>query len=143
MNLEKVAALLGESTAASQTPGGEIGQLKELQRRHEHWGNIAGLCTLGLILVLFITLVFTQIVMKGGLLTVLGSILILLAIGAAVMGYFQFSARSLKQKLAAPQLPPPAAQLDSPRFPPAVSVTEQTTALLVEQNDQSTHEIAS
>jgi hypothetical protein len=136
MNLEKVAALLGESTAASQTSGGEIGQLKELQRRHEHWGNIAGLCTLGLILVLFITLVFTQIVMKGGLLTVLGSILILLAIGAAVMGYFLSSAKSLKQKLAAPQLPPPAVQLDSPRFPPAVSVTEQTTALLVEQNDR-------
>jgi hypothetical protein len=142
MNLEKVAALLGESDA-SQTSGGEILRLKELQRRHEKRGGIAGLITLGLVMVLFILLVFTQMIMRGGLLIVPGSILILLAIGAAVMGYFQASAKSLKQKLAEPQLPQPAENpINSARLPPPGSVTEQTTKLLAEQDDRSTHEIA-
>jgi len=140
LNLEKVAELVGESSAV-ETPGIESLRLKELQRKHENWGGIAGLIVFALILVLFITIVFSQIILKGGLLILPGSLLILLAVGAGVMAYFQVSAKSLKQKLAEPQLPQPSEKpIESPRLPPS-SVTEQTTQLLVEQNDRATHEI--
>jgi hypothetical protein len=132
LNLEKVAELIGESSAAETRGSGSL-RLKELQRKHEHWGGIAGLIAFGLILVLFIAIVFTQIILKGGLLILPGSILILLALAAGVMGYFQASAKSLKHKLAEPQLPQPTeSPVESPRLSPS-SVTEQTTKLLAEQ----------
>jgi len=99
----------------------------------------------GLILVLFIILVFTQMILKGGILILPASILILLAAAAGVMGYFQASAKSLKQKLVEPQLPASTEELTIEPLidSPPVSVTEQTTKLLAEPADRSTHEIAS
>jgi hypothetical protein len=137
LNLEKVAELVAESSPAERR-GVESLRLKELQRKHESWGGIAGLITFALILVLFVTIVFSQIIMKGGLLILPGSLLILLAAGAGVMAYFQASAKSLQQKLAEPQLPQSTDDqlIDSPRIPPPLSVTDQTTRQLVEQNDR-------
>jgi hypothetical protein len=148
VNLEKVAELIGESSAL-ETRGAEDLRLKDLQRKHESWGGVAGLIALGLSLVLFIAIVFTQIIMRGGLLILPGSLLILLALAAGVMGYFQSSAKALKQKLAQTQLPqttetPAHAQpinLSGIRTP--ASVTEQTTRLLEEQSERSTGKIAS
>jgi hypothetical protein len=148
LNLEKVAELVGESSAV-ETRGSKSLRLKELQRKHENWGGIAGLIAFGLILILFIAIVFSQIILKGGLLILPGSILILLALAAGVMGYFQASAKSLKQKLGEPQLPQPTERplggesIDPPMFRSAASVTEHTTKLLDDQNDRATHEIAS
>jgi len=141
---EKVAELVGESSAA-EARGSESLRLKELQRKHENWGGIAGLIAFGLILILFIAIVFSQIILKGGLLILPGSLLILLAGAAGVMGYFQASAKSLKQKLVEPQLPASTEELTIEHLidSPPVSVTEQTTKLLAEQDDRSTHEIAS
>ena len=141
LNLEKVAELVGESSAL-ETPGRETLRLKELQRRHESWGGIAGLIAFGLILVLFIILIFTQMILRGGILILPGSILILLAAAAGVMGYFQASAKTLKKKLGAPQLTRPAEPLTTgslidARLTQSASVTEHTTELLVEQNDRS------
>jgi hypothetical protein len=142
MNLEKIAELIGESSAA-ETRDSQNLRLKELQRKHESWGGIAGLSAFGLSLVLFIGLVVSQMIMKGGFLILLGSILILLALAAGVMAYFLVSATLLKQKLAKPQLPQPNENpIESPMLPPLVSVTEQTTKLLAEQDDRATHEIA-
>jgi hypothetical protein len=142
MNLEKVAELVGELSAV-ETRGSESLRLKERQRKHESWGGIAGLIAFGLSLVLFIGLVFSQIIMKGGSLILLGSILILLAAAAAVTAYFHASTKTLKQKLAAPQLPQPTENsIESPRLPPFGSVTEQTTKLLAEQDARATDEIA-
>jgi len=142
MNLEKIAELIGESSAL-ETRDSQSLRLKELQRKHESWGGIAGLGAFGLSLVLFIALVVTQMIMKGGFLILLGSILILLALAAGVMAYFLVSATLLKRKLAEPQLPQPNENpIESPMLPPPVSVTEQTTKLLAEQDDRATHEIA-
>jgi hypothetical protein len=143
LNLEQVAELIGESNLVSETPGSDALRLKELQRKHESWGGIAGLIAFGLALVLFIALVFSQIILKGGILILPGSILILLAGAAGVMGYFYASAKSLKQKLAEPQLPQPIGRplsgesIDPTMLRSSASVTEQTTKLLDEQNDRS------
>jgi len=144
LNLEKVAEMVGEASAA-EARGSESLRLKELQRKHENWGGIAGVIAFGLILVLFIILVFTQMILKGGILILPASILILLAAAAGVMGYFQASAKSLKQKLVEPQLPASTEELTIEPLidSPPVSVTEQTTKLLAEPDDRSTHEIAS
>ena len=147
LNLEKVAEIVSESIV-SETSGGDVARLKDLQRKYESWGGIAGLIAFGLVLVLFTILVFSQMILRGGGVAILGSILILLAAAAAVMGYFQASAKSLKEKLAEPQLPQSSGKslvtgsAGSPLFPPS-SVTEQTTKLLIEQNDRTTDEIAS
>jgi hypothetical protein len=142
MNLEKIAELIGESTAA-ETRDSESLRLKGLQRKHESWGGIAGLSAFGLSLALFIGLVVSQMILRGGFLILLGSILILLALAAGVMAYFLVSAQLLKQKLAEPQLPQPSENpIESPMLPPLVSVTEQTTKLLTEPEDRATHEIA-
>ncbi|HEX3084718.1 MAG TPA: hypothetical protein VHP99_09375, partial [Pyrinomonadaceae bacterium] len=123
------------------SPSGEIERLKDLQRKHENWSRIVGLVAFGLILVSLITIVFTLIILKGGLLIIPGSIAILLARGAGVMGYFQTSSKMLKQKLAQPQLPQPAEQIGLPMFQSPASVTEQTTGLLGEREDRSTDKI--
>jgi hypothetical protein len=147
MNLEKVAELVGELSAV-ETRGSESLRLKERQRKHESWGGIAGLSAFGLSLVLFIGLVFSQMILKGGFLILLGSILILLAVAAGVMAYFLVSAQLLKQKLAEPQLARPTDRLlsgesvDPPMFRSAASVTEHTTKLLTEDDDRATDEIA-
>jgi len=66
LNLEKVAAVLEESTGLSAISDAEVERLRERQRRHETWSGIAGLTAFALILVLFITLVFSQIILKVG-----------------------------------------------------------------------------
>lgn len=145
LNIEQVAALIAPVMATAETPGSEIARLKGLQLKHESWGVIAGLISFGLILVLMIALVFTLMIVKGGILILPGSILILLAVGAGIMGYFQASAKLLRQKLAEPKLPQPTGQLlteqsssPSTAFPAPVSVTEQTTKLLPDQNHRAT-----
>jgi hypothetical protein len=102
------------------------------------WGGIAGLVTFGLILLLMIIVVFSQMITKGRALLIPGLLLILLAIGAAVMGLFQTYSKSLKEKLANPPLPR-ASELpksDETRKlemyrEPVSSVTDRTTELLV------------
>jgi len=139
MNLEKVAALVVES----ETAGAETLRLQELHRKHENWSRIAGLITFGLILVMLIAIVVAGMIWKGGLLILPGSFLILFALGAGVMGYFQTSAKLLKQKLEEPKLPPAAGTPDNRSLPPnRGSVTEGTTKLLREQSDRSTSEIS-
>jgi hypothetical protein len=65
-----------------------------------------------------------------------GSILILFAIGAGVMGYFQSSAKLLKQKLAQSQLPTPApSEIEGSASMPLGSITDRTTELLNERRD--------
>ena len=44
---------------------GEIDRLKELLRKHEKWGGIAGLTAFAIALVLFITLVISQIILQA------------------------------------------------------------------------------
>jgi len=136
LNLEKVVDLLSEAAVAPDATGGEIARLKERQRKHESWSAIAGLLTMGLILALLITIVFIAMILVGRILILPGSILILLAIGAGVMGYLQTSAKLLKQKLAAPQLPgPDHPAIEASAAIPAGSVTDRTTELLSERRD--------
>jgi hypothetical protein len=114
----------------------KIARLKGLQLKHESWSAIAGMLTFGLILLLLIAIVFALMILKGGVLILPGSILILLAIGAGVMGYFQSSAKLLKQKLAQPQLPsptPPTIEVSGSM--PVGSITDRTTVLLNDRRD--------
>lgn len=105
LNLEKVAELLGNELAEPSSSIDERARLRERQRKFEQWGGIAGLITFGLILLLLIVVVFHQMILKGGAIVIPGLLLILLAIGAAVMGLFQTYSKSLKEKLANPPLP--------------------------------------
>jgi hypothetical protein len=135
LSLEKVAEILGEevavqsSTAPSQSRG-----LRERQQKFENLAGIAGLTTFGLVLLLFIIIVFTQIILKGGLLIVPGVLLILLALGAGAMAVFQGYSKSLKARLEERPLPPSTGPLSIARteaIPAQVhSVTERTTALM-------------
>ena len=90
--------------------------------------------TFGLILLTMIVVVFSQMIMKGRSMIIPGLLLILLAIGAAVMGLCQTYSKSLKEKLERPQLPRPTEThevrtLDAYREP-VPTVTERTTELL-------------
>jgi hypothetical protein len=138
-NLEKVAELLGDELAVESSPSiDERARLRERQRKFEKWGGIAGLVTFGLILLLLIVVVFHQMILKGGAIVIPGLLLILLAIGAGVMGLFQTYSKSLKEKLANPPLPRAAElpgsdetrKLDVYREP-VPTVTDRTTELLV------------
>jgi len=130
-----VAELLGnELPLEVSSRQSELARLRERQQKFQDWGGIAGLITFGLILILFIILVFTQMIMKGGALIPVGLLLILLAIGAGIMGLFQGYSKSLKEKLANPPLPKPAKsgearELDAFREP-VNSITDRTTELL-------------
>lgn len=85
-----------------------------------------------------IIVVFSQMIMKGRAMVIPGLLLILLAIGAAVMGLFQTYSKSLKEKLANPPLPrandlpgpDETRRLDAYREP-VPTVTDRTTELLV------------
>ena len=141
LGLDQVAELLGESVAR-ETPGDEISRLKNLQHKHEKWSGIAGLITFGVILLTLIVLVFSGMILVGRMMIIPGSLLILLACGAGVMGYFQTSAKSLKRKLAESQLPQSKTPL-SIELPRSLggSVTDRTTALLSEPADRTTGEV--
>ena len=134
LSLDKVAELLGKELPLEPLRASEIARLRERQRKFQEWGGIAGLITFGLILLLMIIVVFSQMIMKGRAMVVPGVLLILLAIGAAVMGLFQTYSKSLKEKLERPPLPrrPEADEsrkLDAYREP-VPTITERTTELL-------------
>ena len=134
LSLDKVAELLGNELPLEPTRANEIARLRERQRKFQEWSGIAGLITFGLILLLMIIVVFSQMILKGGAMIIPGSLLILLAIGAAAMGLFQTYSKSLKGKLETPSLPgrpevDEARRLDSYREP-VPTITERTTELL-------------
>ena len=129
--------LLGEEAELSSAID-ERARLRERQRKFEQWGGIAGLVTFLLILLTLIVVVFSQMILKQRALVIPGLLLILLAIGAAVMGLFQTYSKSLKAKLANPPQPRP---LDVPgsdetrtlegHREPVPTITDRTTELLV------------
>lgn len=148
LNLEKIAEVLGaEFSAQSDLSVPERARLRERQKRFESLAGVAGLSTFGLILVLLFVLVFSQMIMKGGLLIIPGVLLILLGLGAGVMAAFQVYSKSLQAKLEQKPLPPSTAPLamdtvDALRLKPN-SVTEGTTELLAAANGAETGEINS
>jgi hypothetical protein len=134
LSLEKVAELLGDEFAIESVSSSEAARLRERQKKFENLAGIAGVTTFGLILLLFIILVFSQIILKGGLLIIPGTLLILLAIGAGAMATFQVYSKSLKEKLEEKPLPPskkPVTIGAAAAYPlPPQSVSEGTTELL-------------
>jgi hypothetical protein len=93
-----------------------------------------GLIVFGLILLTLIVVVFLQMILKGG--AIVGLLLILLAIGAAMMGSFQTYSKSLMAKLANPPRPLDVPGSDETRTleayrEPVPTVTDRTTELLV------------
>ena len=81
--------------------------------------------------------------MRCGILPLLGMLLVLAAMGAGVMVYSQISAKSLKEKIVRPVLPPNAAfSLDDSQLRAPDSITDRTTELLTERKGRSTGEIA-
>ena len=147
-SLEKVAELLGDELAIeSPSLTSEAARLRERQQKFENLAGIAGLTTFGLILLLFIIIVFTQMILKGGLLIIPGALLILLAIGAGAMAVFQGYSKSLKAKLTERPLPPSTELLtigatDTHALPPQ-SVSEGTTELLERAGNAETGPINS
>jgi hypothetical protein len=147
-SLEKVAELLGdEPVIESPSPASEGARLRERQKKFENLAGIAGVTTFGLILLLFIILVFSQIILRGGLLIIPGTLLILLAIGASAMVTFQVYSKSLKEQLEEKPLPPSNTPLaigaaDTYPLPPR-SVSERTTELLEMEKSPETGPIES
>ena len=135
LSLEKVAELLGnELPLEASSRQRELARLRERQQKFQEWGGIAGLITFGLILLLFIIVVFSQMILKGGALIPVGLLLVLLAIVAGIMGVFQAYSKSLKEKLANPPLPKSgesgaARNLEAYREP-VPTITDRTTELL-------------
>jgi hypothetical protein len=119
----------------------EPARLRERQRKFEQWGGIAGLVTFGLILLTLIIAVFSQMILKQRALVIPGLFLILLAIGAAVMGLFQTYSKSLKAKLEEKPLPRTGSdetkKLEMYREP-VPTVTDRTTELLVPEKAADT-----
>ncbi len=149
LSLEKVAELLVSELAIEPSSSiDERARLRERQRKFEQWGGIAGLVTFGLILILMIVVVFSQMILKQRALLIPGLLLILLAIGAALMGLFQTYSKSLKEKLANPPLPRAAdlpgsdetRKLEAYRDP-VPTITDRTTELLVPARDATTGEM--
>lgn len=149
LNLEKVAEFLGdELTVEPSSAIDERARLRERQRKFEQWGGIAGLITFGLILLTLIVVVFLLMVLKGGAIVIPGLLLILLAIGAGVMGLFQAYSKSLKAKLEEKPLSRAAGRPEPDRLreidvyrEPVPTVTDRTTELLAPARDVETGEI--
>jgi hypothetical protein len=130
LGLTKVAELLGEELLNESAPALDRGHLRERQQKIQHWAAIAGLTTFALVLLLFIAIVFTQIVIHGGALSILGIVLILLALGAAAMAGFQVYSKSLKAKLDEKSSPRSGTPPAIGGAPSPASVSEGTTELL-------------
>ena len=144
LSLEKIAELLGEELGAPPPKvSDEVARLRELQQKHENWGGIAAMTAGGVILLLFVILVFTQMILKAGLLIIPAALLILLALGVGVMIYFQASAKSLKDKFDnTPSRKVEAGSGDAELLMPP-SITDRTTELLRDRPSPSTRELKS
>jgi hypothetical protein len=133
LNLEKVAELLGNEPAEPASLIDERARLRERQRKFEQWGRIAGLVTFGMILLTLVVIAFSAMILKGGAIVIPGLLLILLAIGAGVMGLSQTYSKSLKAKLEEKPLPRTGSdetrKLEMYREP-VPTVTDRTTELL-------------
>jgi len=137
--VEKIADLLGEQLAVEPAPGDETVRLRERQQKFERWAGIAGMTIFGVIILATILIVFQQMILKGGGVALAGLLIILLMIGAGLMGGLQTYSKLLKEKLAKPRLPAPrdsrpaetTGQL-GPYREPVASITDRTTALLAE-----------
>src|SRR5215831_1310925 len=137
LGLEKIAELIGQEGEHPADTG--IARLRERQQRLEKFGAIAGLTTFSLILLTLIVLAFSAMIWRGGLLIIPGTFLILLAIGAGVMGFSQAYAKSLKREMsrrAVDGASNPLALTESSLSPPD-SVTTRTTELLTVDRNQS------
>jgi hypothetical protein len=146
LSLEKVAELLGdELPLEASSRQHELARLREQQRKFQEWGGIAGLITFSLILLLFIIVVVSQMILKGGGLIGVGLLLILLAIGAGIMGVFQAYSKSLKEKLANPPLPKPDESREGRKLQayrePVPTITDRTTELLAPARGDDTGKI--
>jgi len=146
LSLEKVADLLGEELEIQSPPvASNRAALRDRQQKFENLAGIAGLATFGVILLLFVVLVFSQMILKGGLLIIPGTLLILLAFGAGAMGFFQVYSKSLKAKLEERSLQRETEPLsiETPdRMPLAPgSVSEGTTELLAPAKGADTGQI--
>ena len=143
LSLERIAELISDAVVLQGDPKGELARLKERKSKHEKWSSLAGFTTFGLILLVFLEIFFTPIILRGGILPLLGVLLVLAAMGGGVMVFFQMSARSLKEKIARPVLPP-GAPLSIPESNPRApdTITDRTTELLIEGKGRSTEEIA-
>ena len=142
LGLERIAELIGEALVLQEDPKGEIAHLRELRSAHEKWGRLAGFTTFGLILLVFLEIFFTPIILRGGILPLLGVLLAGAAIGAGVMVYFQVSAKALKEKIERPVLPHVSLSLDASNLRVPDSITDRTTQLLTESKTRSTNEMA-
>ena len=144
LSLEKVAEILGEDLPVQSSNLTERDLLRLRQQRFEHWAGVAGLGTFGVILLLLMILVFSQMILRGGWLAVPGTLLILLAVGAGTMAFFQGYAKNLKAKLEEKPLPPSTEPLSNrtTTLPlPPNSVSERTTELLAPAPSKDTGEI--
>jgi len=147
LNLEKIEELLGEQFLAKRSlPADDPAKLRERQHKLERWAGIAGLSTFGLILVTLIVIITREMFVKGGKILP-GLFLILIAIGAALMGGFMTYSKSLKEKLLSRPLPPPTRsesdetpKLESYREP-VPSVAERTTELLAARQAPETERL--
>ena len=146
LGLEKIAELLGEEvTLQSPSVRNDVARLRERQKRFEDVAGIAGLTTFALILLMLIVVVFWQMILRGGVLIIPGTLLILLALGAGVMGFFQAYSKSLKAKLGEKPLPPstdpqPIKISGASTLPPD-SIAEGTTELLTPAKNAETGRI--
>jgi hypothetical protein len=145
LGLDKVAELLGLELSNESATASDRAHLRERQQKFEHWAGIAGLFTFALVLLLFIVIVFSQIVTQGGLLSLLGIVLILLALGAAAMAGFQGYSKSLKARLNEKSLPrsgmPPSIGTDDIAPIAPASVSEATTELLSSGSTPETRQL--
>src|SRR5262245_65546966 len=143
LGLEKVAELLGEELAVqSSTTDSDRALLRLRQQRFEHLARVAGLATISLVLLLFMVLVVSQIIMKGGLLIIPGTLLILLALGALLLGILQTHSKNLKAKLEERSVPHPLpAGVPDASGLPLASVSEGTTELLPSRKNAETGRI--
>jgi len=136
LSLEKIAEILGEEVALqSDSVRTDLARLRERQKRFEKLARIAGLTTFSLILLGLIGFVILQmIIFRNPFVLIPGTMLILLALGAGVMGFFQTYSKSLKAKLEERPLPPAAEPLSidvsETSVRPPRSITEGTTELL-------------
>lgn len=141
LRLDKIAELVGEELVSQTSPGTDLARLRDRQKKLENWAGIAGLSTFGVMMVLFIFMVFFKIILQGGLLIIPGVALILLALGATTMGMLQMYSKSLKEKLEEKPLPPSTGpvSIEAPlTFPlPPNSVTEGTTEILEPAKNQT------